>query len=267
MAVDDTRDNGCLGSVVLMRAIARALREVVRAARFRAWAARLRFELWRQGGRLEIEAPHGVHFDSAPNIRAFPSGNGDGLLRLRIGRDVRLGRNMTIEVFAQGNNELAIGDGARFLANVRITLRSGTLLLGSDCLVRDGAWIKVDGTLSVGNGVTVGPYSAVHCADQITLDDLVGLGERVSLIDSDHTFDGSDIHYMLKPISTSPVHLQRQTMVAMGSVVLRGALIGPNSVVAANSVVRGGNYLKGSLLAGNPAKVLKILSPEGPEVC
>jgi acetyltransferase-like isoleucine patch superfamily enzyme len=133
---------------------------------------------------------------------------------------------------------------------------------GDLALVRDGVWIKADGTFVAGEEITIGPGGAIHCTDRIELDDLVGIGERVSIIDSDHTFDGTDDYYMRKPLKLAPVRLERQTMVAFGSIVLKGARIGRNSVVAANAVVRGGEYEPGSVIAGNPATVVKILGAD-----
>jgi acetyltransferase-like isoleucine patch superfamily enzyme len=164
---------------------------------------------------------------------------------------------MTLEIHARGDNSLEVADHVTVLNNVRVLLRAGHVSLGPRTLVRDGVWIKSDGRFETGEEVTIGPYGAIHCTEQIVFADLVGLGERVSVIDSDHTFDGTDLHYMQKPLTVSPVHLGRQTMVAFGSVVLRGAEIGSNSVVAANSVVRGGSYPPASLIAGSPARRVK----------
>src|SRR3954447_2281506 len=246
----------------LMRVIARGVRRLWYRVRFLAWVERLRFELARQGGRLIVEAPHGARFDRAPAIKAFPAGEGSGVTRLRLGRDVRLGRNATLELWAKGDNLLEIGDGARLLNDVRIALRSGSATFGPDCLIRDGVWVKVDGELVVGQGVTLSHHAAVHCTKRIDLGDLAGLGDRVSVIDSDHTFDGTDLHYMRKPLHLSPISIGRNSMVAVGSVVLRGAQIQRNSVVATNAVVREGTYPRGAVLAGNPARVVRTLGVE-----
>jgi carbonic anhydrase/acetyltransferase-like protein (isoleucine patch superfamily) len=243
-----------------VRSAARIARSLGQRVRFRAWVARLRFELWRQNATLEVDAPHAVAFESAPRLRVYPGANREtAVLALRLGRGIRLGRELTIEIYAQGENLLEIGDGVEFHNNARILLRSGSISLGTRTRVRDGVLLKSDGVLEVGEAVTLGPYDAVHCSERIELEDFVGMGERVSVTDSDHAFDGVDMDFLKKPLLTSPVHVRRHTMVAIGSVVLRGAEIGANSVVAANSVVRGETYPARSLIAGNPAKAIKEL--------
>lgn len=244
-----------------MRSAVRSALAAWHRMRFAAWVAWLRLQLARFGARLEVDAPHGAHLEAFPRVRIFPEGEGDSRFRLRLGRDVRLGRNVVIEVFAGGTNALELGERGRVLNAVRIALRGGSVAFGPECLIRDGVWIKSGGDLRAGAGVTLSSYTAVHCTDRIELADLVGIGERVSVIDSDHTFDGTDAHYMRKPLIVSPVSIGRNSMVAFGSVVLRGAEIGRNCVVAANAVVRAGTYGDGVVLAGNPAEAVKRLAP------
>ena len=231
--------------------------------RFRAWTARLRVELRRRGAVLEVDAPHGAVFDGPPIIKVYPGPDGEpSRFTLRVGRDVRIGRDLTIEIYAQGESVLELDDGVDIHNNVRFLVRAGSIRLGTRSRVRDGGLIKSDGAITVGSAVTIGPYGALHCTEQITLDDLVGLGERVSIIDSDHTFDGVDLDFLKKPLAVTPIHLGRGTMVGIGTVILRGVDVGPNSAIAANSVVRGGQYGEASLLAGNPAKTVRELKGE-----
>jgi acetyltransferase-like isoleucine patch superfamily enzyme len=238
--------------------VAETLRRIWMRVRFRAWTLRLRLELRRHGARLELHAPQGATFDDSPALNVYPGeAEGSGTLTLSLGRGVHLGRGLTLEIHASGENRFVVGDRVRLMNNVRILFRSGHVSIGAESQVRDGVWIKSDGRFETGREVTIGPYSAIHCTERIVFADRVGLGERVSIIDSDHTFDGTDVHYMRRPLTVSPVRLGCQTMVAFGSVVLRGTEIGSNSVVAANSVVRGGTYTRASLIAGNPAQTVK----------
>jgi hypothetical protein len=110
-----------------------------RRLRFRAWALRVRLELRiRTGGRLIVEAPHGAILDAPPRVQALALGEGSGAFTLRIGRGVRLGRDLTIELWARGDNVLEIGDGTLIMDRVRLILRSGRISLGRRCNLRDG---------------------------------------------------------------------------------------------------------------------------------
>ena len=53
----------------MIRGAARAGRARVRRTRFAAWSARLRAELARNGGRLELDAPYGALFDDPLFVR------------------------------------------------------------------------------------------------------------------------------------------------------------------------------------------------------
>src|SRR5690606_32929071 len=140
--------------------------------------------------------------------------------------------------------------------------RGGRIKLGARCNLRDGVWLKSDGELLIGDDVPIAQNSAVHCTERIEFADYVGLAERVTVLDSDHGFDGSDTYFRDQPLHVEPTTIDRNTFVAAGAVILRGARIGRNCLVAANAVVRGGYYEAGSIIAGIPAKVVQTRGKE-----
>jgi acetyltransferase-like isoleucine patch superfamily enzyme len=243
----------------LIRPAARVARGRVRRGRFAAWAARLRVELARNGGRLEIDAPHGALFDDPPLIKATHHGGDGGTLTLRIGRDVDLGRHTVLQVWSGGDSTLEIGDHVTFGQGTRLQLRNGAVRLGPWVQVRDVVVLKSDGELRAGEWVVFGHAAVVSATQEVALDDFVGLGERVSVIDSDHGADGSDTFYLRQPLRVAPVHLARNVLVGANAVILRGARVGPNAVVGAGSVVTAGEHPGGRLIAGAPARALRAL--------
>jgi acetyltransferase-like isoleucine patch superfamily enzyme len=243
----------------LIRPAARAARGRVRRGRFAAWAARLRVELARNGGRLELDAPHGARFDDPPLIKATHHGGDGGTLTLRIGRDVDLGRHTILQVWAGGDSTLEIGDGTVFGQGVRVQLRNGAVRLGPSVQVRDVVVLKSDGELRAGEWVVFGHAAVISATQEVALGDFVGLGERVSVIDSDHGADGSDTFYLRQPLRVTPVHVARNVLVGANAVILRGARIGPNAVIGAGSVVTAGEHPGGQLIAGAPARALRAL--------
>ncbi len=209
----------------------------------------------RAGGRLVVEAPHGARLRGLPALDV----RGPGTTTLRLGRDVDLGRDLTLDLWP-GGGTLAVGDGTQFGRGVRVQLRSaGTIRLGARVQVRDGAFLKSDGGLLVGDDVVVGHGANLACTEGIVIGDRAGLGERVSVTDSDHAADGSDRWYLHQPLRTAPVAIGENVLVSAGVTILRGAVIGANAVVAAGAVVPAGDWPGAALLGGVPARVLKGL--------
>jgi acetyltransferase-like isoleucine patch superfamily enzyme len=244
-----------------VRAAARQARSGWQRARFRAWAARLDVELRRRGGRLVLDAPHGLEFESPPRIRAVMSGEGDGTLTLRIGRGVRLGHDVHLEAWAQGTNALELGDDSTVLDSVRLLLRSGSIAIGARTNIRDFSVLKSEGRLEIGADSQVSYHSVLHCRESVSLGDRVIMAERVTVVDSEKDRDGSDFPLVDRPLRIAPVTLERGVFVAAGAVIAHGSRVGRNATVAANSVLTGGDYPAAWVIGGAPAKPLKPMSP------
>jgi len=207
------------------------------------------------GGRLTVRAAAGVRVRGLPALDV----RGPGETRVRLGAGVDLGRDLTLDLWP-GGGILEIGRGAQFGRGVRVQLRGGgTVRLGARVQVRDTAFLKSDGALWVGDDVVIGHGTNVACTDAVTIRDRAGLGERVSVTDSDHAADGSPTWYLERPLRTAPVSIGENVLVSAGVTILRGASIGANAVVAAGAVVAGGDWPAGALLGGVPARVLKRL--------
>jgi acetyltransferase-like isoleucine patch superfamily enzyme len=228
-------------------------------ARFRAWAARLDLELRRRGGRLELDAPHGLAFEEPPLIRARAMGEGGGVFTLRLGRGVTVGRRCAIEIWAGADNLLDLGDDTLIEDDVKLHLFGGRIRVGPESQLRDFVRFKTQGDLTLGRKVVLGYLTMLHCSERIELHDYAGLSERVTVVDSDHGFDGSDEYFFDAPLRTAPIILERNSFCASGTTIMRGTHLGQNAVVGAGAVVPKGDYPAGWLMVGTPAKPLKPL--------
>jgi acetyltransferase-like isoleucine patch superfamily enzyme len=213
----------------------------------------------RKGGRLVLDAPHGARLKRAPRLEIGSSGDGDGTFRLRIGRDVAIGRDLSIRLHARGTNALVIGDGTVLQDGVRLWLFSGRIAIGRNVILRDQAVLKSGGELSLGDLVRIGYSTVVHCHEHVDLAERVVLADQITVVDSDHVHDGTDTWFMKQPVRASPVGIARNTLVGANTVITRGARLGTNAVVAAGAVVREGDYPDGWLVAGVPAKPIREL--------
>jgi acetyltransferase-like isoleucine patch superfamily enzyme len=230
---------------------------VIRTIRWRCWrlvaAARLR----RLGGRLVVEARGTPRLGSALRLETGP---GPGTLTLRLGGEVRIGRDCVIDLADGVDGTIELGDGAVLQSRIRLQPWGGAIRIGARAQVRDGCELKSRGELRVGERAICGRNVTLHCHEAVTLGDCVGLAERVTITDSDHANDGSDTFFMEQPVLAEPVVLERNVFCATNVVVLRGARIRCNAVVAAGAVVAGGEHPSGWLIGGVPAKALKPLA-------
>lgn len=230
---------------------------LVARVRFALWVALLRLQLRRHGAKLEVEG--GARFRGAPSVTVLDLGEGAARTTLRFAEGVSLGRGMELVLWAGGTNRLEVGAGGYFQNGVRVELRGGRIAIGAHAHVRDGAVLKSQGELLIGREVTVSFGDVLACTERIEIGDLCGLGERVTITDSDHTHDGSDHHYLEQPLKIAPVRLGTNVLVSANAVVLRGADVGANAVVAAGAVVGRGEHPGAHLLAGTPARPVRPL--------
>jgi acetyltransferase-like isoleucine patch superfamily enzyme len=250
-----------LGAV---RSQARALRLAAERARFELWARRLDTRLRRCGGRLRLEAPHGAHFHELPLIEVHPYGAGAGTTTLRFGRDVQLGRGLILDLWGGADNVLELADRATFKAGTRVHLRGGTLRLGADTTIRDACYFDASqgGEIVLGARVQFGSWVALHAVELVQLADNCAAGERVSIFDSDHRHDGSEVASYDQALAISPVVIGENTFLGANAFLLRGVRIGSNAMVAAAALLRPGEYPGGFLYAGSPARAVRALGAD-----
>lgn len=233
-----------------------AVLELLRAARFRAWALVVRARLRRLGGDLVLDIA------AAPRLLGLPHVDLDGrpgTLTLRIGSGVRIGRDLVLDVANGVDGEIVIGDRVTLQDGVRLQAWGGRIVIGEGGQIRDRCELKSKGDLRLGARCVVSRTTTVHCHDRIDIGALCGLAERSTVIDSEHGFDGSDTFHLEQPVRSAPVVIGENVFVGANAIVLRGTVIGDRSVVAAGSVVNGGEYPAAHIIAGVPARTLRPL--------
>jgi acetyltransferase-like isoleucine patch superfamily enzyme len=122
--------------------------------------------------------------------------------------------------------------------------RSPELHIGPKTFLNRGAIVAAGNSIRIGTDVLLGPY--------------------VCVVDEDHAFDDPRIAIARQGMTgKGPIVIGDGSWLATGAVVLGGTTIAPRSVVAAHAVVRG-HYPQRCVLAGAPAKIVKLLSEDEP---
>lgn len=229
--------------------------------RFAAWVAVTRLRLARLGCRLEVHAETTPRLDGRPRVTVDVTGGRGGSLRLRLGRDCRIGRDLTLDVLGHAHGSLELGDGMVLQDRIRLQPWGGAIRLGAAGQLRDGCELKSRGELDVGREVIIGRHVTIHCHERVSVGDRSGLAEGVTIMDSDHTHDGSDASFVRQPVVCTPVVVGTNVYVATNALILRGAHVGDNAMVASGAVLTAREYPPGHVLAGAPARPVRLLEP------
>lgn len=235
--------------------------DLSRRVRLRLWAAKVRLRLRRLGMAADIAIAPGVRFETLPllEVDAHSPADGGGSIGILVGRNARLGRALTIDVRLGGDNSLTVGEDTVVQSWCRLQLHGGTLEIGRNTHVRDLVQLKTKSRLTVGDGVVLSRGVIVHATAGVTIGDDCGIGERTSIIDSDHELDGAGGAFMQALVRAEPVAIGRGVAVGANCVILRGATMGDGSALAAGGVLNGDAVPPGHLAGGVPARVLKDL--------
>ena len=119
----------------------------------------------------------------------------------------------------------------------------------------------VVGNVHLGEDVSIW-YGAVLRGDNCT----ITVGDRTNIQDNAVVHSNTTIGSNVTIGHSAIIHgctIGDNSMIGMGAIVLNNAVIGENCIVGAGAVVTGKmNAPAGSMILGNPAKIVKQLSPE-----
>lgn len=248
----------------MLRSAARKASGVPHSVRLACWRLGTTAKLRLLGFDCRIHLGHNVTFDRLPMLKVRNGPRG-GALFIDVGDDVDLGSALIIDVRRGESSSLTIGPRSQLEHAVRLQLWAGSICIGVQGEVRDNAVLKVSSPqahLHLHDQVKVGRGAAVHCHESVVVGGRSTIAERVTVVDSFHDVDGSDVWTMEQPLGSAPVVIGSNVLLLSGAVVVHGTTIANNSVVCANALVGTGSYGAGVVLLGNPARAVRKLSPQ-----
>lgn len=143
------------------------------------------------------------------------------------------------------------GRKRQYVSEFRVA-EGGTLICESDFKLYQGAslYVAQGATLILkGEKGYINTGSRINCFNHIEIGDDCGIGDNVTIVDSDHhSIDGAQI--------SAPIIIGNHVWIGSNSMVLKGVTIGDGAVIAAESVVTK-DVPAHCLVGGVPAKILK----------
>ncbi|HVU73305.1 MAG TPA: acyltransferase [Mycobacteriales bacterium] len=150
-----------------------------------------------------------------------------------------------------GSRHVSIGAGA-------IILRGGWIA------VERSAWSATEPVLRIGDRVAIRMGVTISAAASIVIEDDVGMGAYVTIIDSKHTWAAGDPNALHGPLESAPIRIGRGTWLADRVTVAPGADIGEQCAIGPNSVVSA-KVPDFSVVVGNPGRVVGTTRPAAAE--
>ena len=142
-----------------------------------------------------------------------------------------------------------------------IIRRNGTVSIGKRTTIWPGVKLtslgKTGGEsakLTIGEFSSIGDRTQIHCCRNVSIGDYVLISWDVNILENNFhtTTDGM--------IGSSPISIEDRVWIGCRVIILPGVTVGEGAIIAAGAVVTK-DVPKGTLVAGNPAKVIRETGP------
>lgn len=144
------------------------------------------------------------------------------------------------------------------IRNKAYCLHLKTTGINVDDFVRIGAaHATPDVSLKIGHGLHVSRNCEVDCSGGIEIGERVTISEDAKIYTHDHIVDDGPVDWRKNPLKTSKLIIEDDAWIGAGAIVLPSTgRLGRGCVVASGSVVRH-PVADFTIVAGNPAKVIR----------
>lgn len=131
----------------------------------------------------------------------------------------------------------------------------GTLIIHGKCRIGAGAKMHVQGTLEIGENFNMAGGSTIVCNKHIVFGSHVMVSWDVLIMDTDQHHITDMDNKIINP--DREILIGSDVWIGARSSILKGIEIGNQIIVGANAVVVNNQLQSNTVVAGNPAKVIK----------
>lgn len=164
-------------------------------------------------------------------------------------------------LFRLVGRRMTIGPSLKLFAFPRLAYSGSDISFGAN-LILGKVFISVSprSYLRIGKNCGVNDHSFIVSNYGISIGDNVMIAELVSLRDSDHLLDQTDVPIIEQGLVGAPITIEDDVWIGRGVAVLKGVRIGKGAVIGANAVVTK-DIPPFAIAAGVPARVIRMRNP------
>lgn len=153
------------------------------------------------------------------------------------------------------------GKNARICRHTRIDVMPfNNFVLGNDSTIEDFSTVNNGvGDVMIGDRTRIGMSNVL--IGPVTIGNDVMLAQNIVLSGLNHGYQDITITPHKQPVKKSTITIEDEVWIGANSVIVAGVTVGKHSVIAAGSIVTK-DIPSYSVVAGNPAKVIKQYNPK-----
>lgn len=145
------------------------------------------------------------------------------------------------------------------------------ILIGDNVYILNGARFEavsqyLNGDYSphiiVGDNTSIGQNFHITAVSDLEIEHDVTISGNVFITDNNHGYQLLDINVSNQPMTSQKTRIGAYSFIGYGACILEGVVLGKQCIIGANSVVTHGKYPDYSVIAGNPARIIKRYNPE-----
>ena len=163
-------------------------------------------------------------------------------------------------LFPQNRLFLEVGERNILACEFRFESTGGHIRIGNDCYIGPSLLISRN-DIEIGNHVTIAWGCTIYDHDSHSLD----YRERREDIKREIANLNKGVNFIIDKdwdtVNSSPIVIKDDAWIGMNVIILKGVTIGRGAVVGAGSVVTK-DVPDWAVVAGNPAKIVKVLNPK-----
>ena len=143
-------------------------------------------------------------------------------------------------IFIYGHNRIKVGKRARVFPHIRIEVLPGA-------------------TLEIEDDVAIAQNVHITCGKRVVIKSGACIAANVCITDTRHNYTDISCNVLKQADTFDETLIGEDCFIGFGSVIDSGTVLGKHCIIAANSNVKG-SFPDNCIIAGNPAKVVKVLS-------
>lgn len=130
-------------------------------------------------------------------------------------------------------------------------------MCGDNVRIHNDVLIKFPSMISLGSNITINKGCIIGGTGELVIGDYTQIGAGTKIYTTTHNYERTDIPVALQGLSDLKVEIGRDVWFGFNCIVLPGAAVGDSCIVGAGAVLTAGTYPPFSVIAGNPARVVR----------